>query len=36
MGWSWSHVLNVLVLFVLLFGRGKISGLMGDREWNVR
>ena len=30
MGLSWSHILIVLVLFVLLFGRGKISELMGD------
>jgi sec-independent protein translocase protein TatA len=27
---SWWQILIVLVLFVLLFGRGKISGLMGD------
>lgn len=30
MGLSWSHILIVLVLFVLLFGRGKISEIMGD------
>jgi sec-independent protein translocase protein TatA len=29
MGLSWSHILIVLVLFVLLFGRGKISELLG-------
>lgn len=27
---SWWQILIVLVLFVLLFGRGKISDLMGD------
>ena len=27
---SWWQILIVLVLFVLLFGRGKISELMGD------
>lgn len=30
MGPSWWHILIVLVLFVLLFGRGKIADLMGD------
>ena len=30
MGMSWSHVLIVVVVFVLLFGRGRISELMGD------
>lgn len=30
MGPSWWQILIVLVLFVLLFGRGKISELMGD------
>ncbi len=30
MGPSWLQILIVLVLLVLLFGRGKISGLMGD------
>lgn len=30
MGLSWSHVLVVVVVFILLFGRGKISALMGD------
>jgi sec-independent protein translocase protein TatA len=30
MGPSWWQILVVLVLFVLLFGRGKISDLMGD------
>ena len=30
MGPSWWQILIVLVLFVLLFGRGKISDLMSD------
>jgi len=30
MGLSWSHILIALMVFVLLFGTGKISGLMGD------
>lgn len=30
MGPSWWQILIVLVLLVLLFGRGKISDLMGD------
>jgi sec-independent protein translocase protein TatA len=30
MGLSWSHILIALLVFVLLFGTGKISGLMGD------
>lgn len=30
MGPSWWQILIVLVLVVVLFGRGKISGLMGD------
>jgi sec-independent protein translocase protein TatA len=30
MGPSWWQILIVLVLIVLLFGRGKISDLMGD------
>jgi len=30
MGPSWWQILVVLVLFVLLFGRGKFSDLMGD------
>ncbi len=29
-GLSWWHILLVLVVFVLLFGAGRISGLMGD------
>ena len=30
MGLSWSHILIVVLAFVVLFGRGKISQLMGD------
>ena len=30
MGLSWWHILLVLLVFVLLFGTVKISGLMGD------
>ena len=30
MGPSWWQILIVLLLLVLLFGRGKISDLMGD------
>ena len=30
MGPSWWQIALVVVLFVLLFGRGKISDLMGD------
>jgi len=36
MGLSWSHILIVLVLFVLLFGRGKISELMGDVAQGIK
>ena len=36
MGLSWSHILIVLVLFVLLFGRGKISELMGDLAHGIK
>ncbi|MEX2250060.1 MAG: twin-arginine translocase TatA/TatE family subunit, partial [Parvibaculum sp.] len=27
---SWTQILLVVVLIVLLFGRGKISDMMGD------
>jgi sec-independent protein translocase protein TatA len=30
MGLSWSHIFIALLVFMLLFGTGKISGLMGD------
>ena len=30
MGLSWSHVLVVAVVAILLFGRGRISEVMGD------
>ena len=33
---SWWHILIVLVLFVLLFGRGKISELMGDVAQGIK
>jgi sec-independent protein translocase protein TatA len=36
MGLSWWHILIVLVLFVLLFGRGKISDLMGDVAQGIK
>ncbi|MGI8853560.1 MAG: twin-arginine translocase TatA/TatE family subunit [Methyloceanibacter sp.] len=36
MGLSWSHILIVLVLFVLLFGRGKISELMSDVAQGIK
>ena len=36
MGLSWSHILIVLVIFVLLFGRGKISELMGDVAQGIK
>jgi sec-independent protein translocase protein TatA len=36
MGLSWWHILIVLVLFVLLFGRGKISELMDDVAQGIK
>jgi sec-independent protein translocase protein TatA len=30
MGLSWQHILIFLVIALLLFGRGKVSELMGD------
>jgi sec-independent protein translocase protein TatA len=36
MGLSWSHVLIVVLVFVLLFGRGKISELMGDVAQGIK
>ena len=30
MGFSWWHILLVLLVFVLLFGAGRISSFMGD------
>ena len=35
-GLGWWHILIVLVLFVLLFGRGKISELMGDVAQGIK
>ncbi|MEX1252013.1 MAG: twin-arginine translocase TatA/TatE family subunit [Hyphomonas sp.] len=36
MGLSWSHILIVVLLFVLLFGRNKISELMGDLAKGIK
>ena len=36
MGLSWWHILLVLLVFVLLFGTGKISGLMGDLAKGIK
>jgi sec-independent protein translocase protein TatA len=36
MGLSWWHILLVLLVFVLLFGTGKISGLMGDVAQGIK
>ena len=36
MGLSWVQILIVLVLLVLLFGRGKISELMGDLAQGIK
>ena len=36
MGLSWTHILVVALLAVLLFGRGKFSGLMGELAEGVR
>lgn len=36
MGLSWVQILIVLVLLVLLFGRGKISELMGDVAQGIK
>ena len=33
---SFWHILVVLVLVLLLFGRGKISGLMGDFAQGIK
>lgn len=33
---SFWHILVVLVLVLLLFGRGKISGLMGDLAQGIK
>ncbi len=30
MGLSWVHILVVIAVVLLLFGRGKVSDLMGD------
>ena len=36
MGLSSWHILLVLLVFVLLFGTGKISGLMGDLAKGIK
>jgi sec-independent protein translocase protein TatA len=36
MGLSFSHILIVAVVVVLLFGPGKISGLMGDLAAGIK
>ena len=36
MGLSWSHILIAMLAFALLFGRGKISGLMGDLAEGIK
>ena len=36
MGLSWSHVRIVVLVFVVLFGRGKISELMGDVAHGIK
>jgi sec-independent protein translocase protein TatA len=36
MGLSSWHILVVLLVFVLLFGTGKISGLMGDLAKGIK
>ena len=36
MGLSWSHVLILVLVFVVLFGRGKISELMGDVTHGIK
>ncbi len=36
MGLSVTHILLVLAVAVLLFGRGKISALMGDVAKGIR
>ncbi len=33
---SWMQILLVIVLIVLLFGRGKISELMGDMAKGIK
>jgi sec-independent protein translocase protein TatA len=36
MGLGWWHILIVLAVFVLLFGAGRVSGLMGDIARGLR
>lgn len=36
MGFSWHEILIVLVVVVLLFGRSKVSELMGDLAHGIK
>ena len=36
MGLSWAHILVLILVVVLLFGRGKISELMGDLAQGIK
>jgi sec-independent protein translocase protein TatA len=36
MGLSWWPILNVLLVFVLLFGTGKITGFMSDLAKGIK
>lgn len=36
MGLSWWHILIVLLVFVLLFGTGKITGFMSDLAKGIK
>lgn len=36
MGPGWLQILLVVLLLILLFGRGKISGLMGDVAQGIK
>ena len=36
MGLSWPHILIALLVFVLLFGTGKIYALMGDLAKGIK
>jgi len=36
MGIGWPQILIIVVLLILLFGRGKISGLMGDVAQGIK
>ena len=36
MGLSWSHILIVALVLVLLFGKGKLSEFMGDVAQGIK